>query len=515
MPDRAAQIAALSLPLDQLPDPLPIPTIERPFNVTIRPPGSKSITNRALLLAALADGTSELRGPLIDADDAQVMLRAIQQLGAKAEIIRAGTDTQGGTDGSPASGAANLDIVRITGVNGRWKIPAGHTVTLNLNNAGTATRFLTAAAILAPADSGGIIIDGDARMRQRPIGELVAALHQLGVSVDFLGQAGFPPLRIQPPVSPQSLSGSVSLDRTASSQFISALMMVAPFLPRGLSIRFRDPPSWPYIKMTQAMLEIFGANTNDDHGHAMTVWSGSRHTTEPSGQTGLRAFSTDIEPDASGATYFAAAALLAPHGRVFLKGAMAVDDGGLQGDSRFFDVVSAFGGELDEIDAGVSVLTPGYFSTTGNSPALHPIEFDFDPIPDTAMTAAVLACFATPTSGHPDATSTLHGLRTLRVKETDRLAALQCELTKLGARVELVSRQSPSGPDEALRITTPPLTTLHSPLPPLFFDTYHDHRMAMSLALIGLRRPNVFIRDPKCVAKTYPTFWQDLAKLYS
>jgi 3-phosphoshikimate 1-carboxyvinyltransferase len=522
MPTRAAQIAALSLPLDRLPDPLPIPVIERPFDVTIRPPGSKSITNRALLLAALADGTSELRGALIDADDAQVMLRAIERLGARVEIIRG---SGGGTGSLSASDTANhrsapragkppvppqppdLDVVRITGVNGRWRIPSGQTITLNLHNAGTATRFLTAAAILAPPDSGGIIIDGDARMRERPIGELADALVQLGIRVKFLGATGFPPLRIVAPIDLRSLDDTATLDRAASSQFISALMMTAPFLPKGLTLRFKDPPSWPYIKMTQAMLEDVGVNTDDDCGHAMTVWSGSRHSAGATGTTGIRAFSSTIEPDASGATYFAAACVLTAHSRLFLGDARSVTDGCLQGDAAFFEVVHAVGGRLDEIDAGTVVSSP--------SKPLAPINWDFAPIPDTAMTAAVLACFASPTPDNPGgaATSTLRGLRTLRVKETDRLEALRVELSKLGAKVEIFRE----GEDEGLRIMPGPGGSAHGggSVSPIHFDTYRDHRMAMSLALVGLRRPNVFIRDPACVAKTYPTFWRDLAKLYS
>ena len=164
-------------------------------------------------------------------------------------------------------------------------------------------------------------------------------------------------------------------------------------------------------------------------------------------------------------------------------------------------------------------------SVTGGS-SIHPVDVSLSDMPDTAMTAAVLACFASPTADNPTATSTLRGLRTLRIKETDRLEALRVELTKFGARIEIFR----DGDDEGLRIT-PPAHALAGkpPVPPggcegldapnehevpIYFDTYHDHRMAMSLALIGLRRPSVYIRDPKCVAKTYPTFWRDLAKLY-
>lgn len=505
MADRAAQIAALSLPLDELPDPLPIPTIQRPFDVTIRPPGSKSITNRALLLAALADGTSELRGALIDADDAQVMLRAIQQLGAEVEIIRAVNGRHDGTSHSPDKEVADPDIVRVTGVSGHWKIAAGQTVTLNLNNAGTATRFLTAAAILAPRDSNGIIIDGDARMRQRPISELADALTQLGIRIEYLGSTGYPPLRVVPPIDHCSLNDLISFGRTASSQFISAMLMVCPFLDRDVGIVCTEPPtSEPYVRMTQNVMEATGIPFLRKTLQSQSYLPGVRSRLP--GRR-LPAFSYNIEPDASGATYFLAAAAVNPNARCIIDGLPWIGEPGtsLQGDAWFGGVIAAMGADerADE-----------HSTEASGSATLTAIDYSLADMPDTAMTAAVLACFASPTTDNPIATSTLRGLRTLRVKETDRLAALQTELTKFGAKVEIYEETLGGQHDEGLRITPPPLPAPHSPLPPIFFDTYHDHRMAMSLALIGLRRPNVFIRDPKCVAKTYPTFWKDLAKLY-
>ncbi len=511
MPDRAAQIAALSLPLDQLPDPLPIPVIEKPFDVTIRPPGSKSITNRALLLAALADGTSELRGALIDADDAQVMLRAIVQLGAKVEIIRAGEQhgSKGGTGSLSASGVANLDVVRITGVNGRWKIAPGEIVTLNLNNAGTATRFLTAAAMLAPLDSGGIIIDGNARMRERPIAELAEALNGVGSAVEWLGQEGFPPLKVLP--NDQDDTDRISMsgwdfEDTSSSQFISGLLMASPFLAQTLEITMPSrPTSESYVHMTLAVAGQAGLHMRmSDDGHRLRVSMLPQR---------LSAFSLDIEPDASGATYFLGAAALIQGSRCVIDGLPPVTGSKpLQGDAMFCDLIQRMNADRSRNECA---------SNPARVPWLGPVEYDLCDMPDTAMTAAVLACFASPTADNPTATSTLRGLRTLRVKETDRLEALRVELTKFGASVEIFQ----DGDDEGLRIT-PPVHALAGKPPvspdapeaseaPIYFDTYHDHRMAMSLALIGLRRPNVFIRGPKCVAKTYPTFWRDLAKLYS
>ncbi|HMN40082.1 MAG TPA: 3-phosphoshikimate 1-carboxyvinyltransferase [Phycisphaerales bacterium] len=511
MPDRAAQIAALRLPLADLPDPLPIPTIARPFDATIRPPGSKSITNRALLLAALADGVSELRGPLIDADDSQVMLAAIRQLGARVEIIRGGTGSLSASDVAnsatrtladepPVPPTPHLDMLRITGVNGRWTIPAGQTITLNLHNAGTATRFLTAAAILSPPGTS-VVIDGDARMRERPIADLADALRQLGVGVEFLGAPGCPPLRITPPADLAMLARSVTFDDPKSSQFISAIMLIAPFLARQTTIEVRGPMvSEPYIGMSRDLL-----------GRLFAQQSGPKLPASIKHETvaltipvfPLKGFTLDVEPDASGATYFEAAAALILGARTTISGLDLGPSGGrasLQGDTQFVSVLTAAGATVERLNGALRV--------TGAA-AVFPLDINLEDMPDTAMTAAVMACFASPTADNPTATSMIRGLRTLRVKETDRLAALKTELSKLGAAVEITRERS----DEGLRISPPQLLDTSTPRH-LAFDTYNDHRMAMSLALIGLRVPGVRINNPGCVAKTYPTFWRDFAALY-
>jgi 3-phosphoshikimate 1-carboxyvinyltransferase len=270
-------------------------------------------------------------------------------------------------------------------------------------------------------------------------------------------------------------------------------MLVAPYLPNGLSVGFKEPPSWPYVKMTQGLLEEVGVVTDDEYGHAMRVSPSSR----------VKSFSMDIEPDASGATYPLAAAALFPGAHCVIAG---LGFASFQGDSQFLDILAA---------AGANPTRTADTTAVHGSDAIHPINVNLSDMPDTAMTAAVLACFGSPTPDNPTATTMLRGLRTLRVKETDRLAALQTELTKLGAHVEILQ----DGRDESLRITPPPRPPSPHPAPStqhpaLFFDTYHDHRMAMALALIGLRVPNVYIRNPACVAKTYATFWRDLAKLY-
>lgn len=471
-PGPSTAITLLAQPLRTLPDPLPIPTLSRPFEVSIRPPGSKSLTNRALLLAALAEGTSTLRHALIDADDAKVMIRAVESLGAKV-----------------TPDPSDPTTLRITGVGGRWRLPPGGTK-LDLHNAGTATRFLAATALLTPPGSAGITIDGDERMRERPILELGVALEGVGARVEYLGKPGCPPLRVSVPDSPAGLRWIVTLGTTRSSQFISALLLVAPLLPKGLEVELCGTiTSEPYVDMTVALLRRVGIHNEVLHGtdeRSPAPMCLIRHKPQR-----LLAFDLDIEADASGASYFLAAAALVPGARCRIEGVPAT--GSMQGDAGFSAVVQAMTGIAADADS---------LASTG-SPTLRAVNADLSGIPDTAMTAAVLACFA-------DGVSTLHGLRTLRVKETDRLAALQTELGRIGARVEILSEQWRGENDEALRITPPTSMGEH----PVTFQTYKDHRMAMALSLIGLRRPSVFIADPGCVAKTYPTFFADLAKVY-
>lgn len=476
------------LPLDRLPDPLPIPVIERPFDVSVRPPGSKSITNRALLLAALADGTSTLRGALVEADDAQVMIAALRQLGAGIEI-----------DG---------DTVRVTGVAGRWKIAPGEEVRLDLHNAGTATRFLTAAALLAPAGTS-VVIDGDARMRQRPIGELVAAMNVLtdpAPCVEHTGEDGYPPLRVRPDRAAWASGMVQSFGRTQSSQFISALLLIAPLLPHGMEVRFTtdDVTSRSYIDMTIGLLRRVGVAVTARDDGSIAVRPARVASNQASGT--VRAFELEIEPDASGATYFEAAAAVCPGSRVRVEGLDLGPRGSLQGDTAFVGVLTAMGCRVERGGGGMVVHGPA---------RLLPIDFDLSDMPDTAMTAAVLACFASPTAENPEAVTTLRGLRTLRVKETDRMEALRVELSKMGAGVEIIR----DGEDEGLRVRAirgvSDASSGSAGLPRVEFDTYNDHRMAMALALVGLRVRGVKIRNPACVAKTYPTYWRDLAKIFA
>ncbi|HLO42104.1 MAG TPA: 3-phosphoshikimate 1-carboxyvinyltransferase [Phycisphaerales bacterium] len=440
------------------------------FEIDIRPPGSKSLTNRALLLAALASGRSRLRRPLLDADDAQRMIGALTSLGAEFE--------------REASG----DLV-IAGVGGRWKTQNGG-VTVNLNNAGTATRFLAAAAVLAP---DGLTIDGNERMRQRPIGELGTALVQMGAGVEYLSREGFPPMRVHMAGGVEGLKTSVTFPTTQSSQFISAVALIAPWMRGGITIKLvGEITSESYITMTLKLLERLGATVKTSADlHTMRVMG----ATLADGSKGLSAFDLGVEPDASGATYFWGAAALVPGARARVMG---LGGDSLQGDANFPHLLGHMGATVTT-SAGNGVQEP-WIQVRGGA-KIAPIMADLSDMPDTAMTLASVAAFA-------EGTSVVKGLKTLRVKETDRIAAMQTELAKIGVRIVTPI----SGDAGAISITPPEGgVDCSADAPRVVFDTYDDHRMAMSLALIGLVRPNVVIRDPKCVAKTYAGFWRDFA----
>lgn len=448
----------LTRPLGDLPDPLPIPDPDRtpgkaPPRAAVRPPGSKSLTNRLLMLAALAPGESVLHNPLLEADDARRMLDAIQALGAHVH--------------------REPGIARVRGVAGRWKSDAP--ITINLNNAGTATRFLAASALCAPYP---LTIDGNQRMRTRPIGELADMLTALGCAVEFLETTGCPPLRITPPRDGPS-TDTLTIPTTRSSQFISALLLVAPFLERGLTLRLTGPvTSASYVCMTVALLERLGVTVRTSEGlRVIRV------------RPGMPPFEIDVEPDASGATYFWAAGALVPGASVAVTG---LRPDALQGDSGFPALLARMGASVAVGEDTVTVRGPD---------RLAPIFADLSDMPDAAMTLAVCAAFA-------DGTSIFRGVRTLRDKECDRIAALQSELGKIGVTVEADVHGDP----DVLTITPDPDKT-QQPTGPVVFDTFEDHRMAMSLALVGLRRPAVSIRDPGCVAKTYPGYFADFARL--
>lgn len=458
---------ALRAPLASLPASLAIPTLTasrgryRHVDLALRPPGSKSLANRALLLAGLASGRSVITGLPADAEDVRVMLDALRALGADVSVAG--------------------DRAAITGVSGRW--PASG-VTLDLRNAGTATRFLAAAAVLA---RGPVTLDGNARMRQRPIGQLAAIIRSLGGAVEFLGAPGCPPLRISPPATPAAPAAPITIPTTLSGQFISAALLIAPWLsgPGGLTLKLTgEVTSASYISMTLGLLGRLGADVRSSHDLRVVRVGGP-----PPGP-----FDLVLEADASAATYWWGLGAMLPGASVRVTG---IEPESLQGDSRFPDLLARMG-------ARAIRGKPGEAWTCVAGPAtLTPVLADLSDMPDAAMTLASVACFA-------PGTSILRGLRTLRVKETDRVEAMCRELAKLGVRVE----HPVSGDPDAITITPPPGGLPEgADAPPLELETYDDHRMAMSLAMIGLRRPNVRILNPACVGKTYPTFWADLARV--
>lgn len=445
----------MNLPASLTPEPL------EPFDVTLRPPGSKSLTNRALLLAALAKGTSKLTGVLF-ADDTRRMLEALETLGFELNIDE------------------SARAVTIKGRNGSIPTDAAE---LHLGNAGTATRFLTAALCLG---LGEYTLDGIERMRQRPIGELVDPLIDIGADIEYLGEAGYPPLKIiaEPP-GPQG--GHLELTPTLSSQFISALLMIGPYLQRGLEIEFDGPvTSLPYVKMTLNLMKQFGAEFEADTGY--------RAVHVPPGN--FRGYDYPVEPDASNASYFLAAAAVVPGSRCTVEG---LGSRSLQGDAEFCDVLGRMGCGVDQkLDATTITSPPGG--------KLRGIDVDLNDMPDMAQTLAVVALFA-------NGPTTIRNVGNLRVKETDRIAALENELAKLGATVNTI--------EDDITITPPPggveaIATAAADsggASDTGIDTYDDHRMAMAFAVAGLRVPGVKINDPACVNKTFPDYFEYLDRL--
>jgi len=432
-----------------------------PFDVTLRPPGSKSLTNRALLLAALAKGTSKLTGVLF-ADDTRRMLEALETLGFKLVIDE------------------NARTVILKGKHGSIPSAAGQ---LHLGNAGTATRFLTAALCLG---LGEYVVDGIPRMRERPIGELVEPLLELGADIEYLGEPGFPPLKII--AEPPGMNGGLlELTPTLSSQFISALLMIGPYLHNGLEIEFDGPvTSLPYVKMTLNLMKQFGAKFEADTGY--------RAVHVPAG--GYQSYDYPIEPDASNASYFLAAAAVVPGSRCTIEG---LGSRSLQGDAEFCDVLGRMGCGVDQKLDATTITAPA------DGVLLRGIDVDLNDMPDMAQTLAVVALFA-------DRPTTIRNVGNLRVKETDRIAALENELVKLGASVTTI--------EDDITIT-PPAGGVAAALAAAGgarIDTYDDHRMAMAFAVAGLGASGetgaqVCINDPSCVEKTFPDFFEFLDKL--
>jgi 3-phosphoshikimate 1-carboxyvinyltransferase len=398
---------------------------------TVRLPGSKSISNRVLLLAALARGETELLG-LLDADDTRVMREALSVLGVK------------------------FSDQKVIGVAGAFPVKKAE---LFLGNAGTAFRPLTAAL----AFSGGEYrLSGVPRMHERPIGDLVDALRGIGARVDYAGKEGFPPLAVHP--------GKISLEKLrvrgdVSSQFLTALLMALPLSGKAARIEVQgELISKPYVEITLNVMKRFGIEVR------RTGW---RYFDVPAG-TYTSPGKAYVEGDASSASYFLAAGAIGG-GPVRVEG---VGRGSIQGDVRFTEVLERM---------GASVLLGEDWIEVSGGKKLKAIDADLNHIPDAAMTAAVLALFA-------DGPSVIRNVGSWRVKETDRIAAMATELRKVGAQVE-------EGVD-FLKINPGMLR------PGAAIDTYDDHRMAMSFSLVALGGVPVRINNPKCVAKTFPDYFQ-------
>ncbi len=412
---------------------------------TVRLPGSKSISNRVLLLAALSAGTTQVRA-LLDSDDTRVMLDALRTLGV-------------GVARQKDSADGDSDDYEITGVGGAFPVKQAE---LFLGNAGTAFRSLTAACALS---DGEYVLKGVARMHERPIGDLVDALRLLGARVDYLGVEGFPPLQIHP----ATLAGDTTRVRgNVSSQFLTGLMMALPLCQRTTTIEVvGELISRPYIGITLAMLRRFGIEVAQDDWQSFTVPATARY--QSPGEIW-------VEGDASSASYFLAAGAIGG-GPVRVEG---VGRDSVQGDVRFADALALMGARIDMGPNWIEARAPA-------NGKLRAIDLDCNHIPDAAMTLAVAALFA-------DGVTTLSNIASWRVKETDRIAAMATELRKVGATVE-------EGAD-FIRITPPAKLTSNAVI-----DTYDDHRMAMCLSLVTLGGVPIRINDPACVNKTFPAYF--------
>lgn len=425
---------------------------------TVRLPGSKSISNRMLLLASLADGTTEIRD-LLDSDDTRVMLAAL-------EIVGVGVTATG------------HNAYSIEGCGGIFPVKNAD---LFMGNAGTAIRPLTAALALS---GGSYRLSGVPRMHERPIGDLVDGLRQLGADVRYAGKAGFPPLEIHP--AEIKLAGAIRLRGDVSSQFLTALLMALPLTGKEAVIELTtELISKPYVEITLNLMARFGVGV-ERHGWQRFVL--------PAGQRYRSPGVLHVEGDASAASYFLAAGAIGG-GPVRVEG---VGRDSIQGDVRFAEALEAMGARIEWGRDFIEVRGP-------DSGKLRAFDLDLNHIPDAAMTLAVAALFA-------DGSCRLRNIASWRVKETDRIAAMATELRKLGATVE-------EGADY-IAVTCPRsgVPSTQSASAPTFnagatIDTYDDHRMAMCFSLAALGGVPVTINDPNCVSKTYPDYFAAFAEV--
>jgi 3-phosphoshikimate 1-carboxyvinyltransferase len=415
---------------------------------TVRLPGSKSISNRILLLAALAQGTTRILD-VLDSDDTRYMLEALRKLGVALSV------------------SSDRAHVEVQGTGGALPVKSAD---LFLGNAGTAFRPIT--AVLAFA-GGEYKLSGLPRMHERPIRDLVDALRRVGANIDYLGNEGYPPLAIHPPKA--AVGGEVtrvSIRGDVSSQFLTALLMALPLRGQAAEVGIEgELISRPYVHITRNMMKRFGVTVVEEGPSLFRIPAGARYTSPGE---------ISVEGDASSASYFLTAGVisgLSGGGPVRVEG---VGRDSIQGDVALVHTLESMGGVID--------MGPNWISATAKPAAkLRAIDTDLNHIPDAAMVLAVAALFA-------DGPSTLRNIGSWRVKETDRIAAMATELRKLGAIAT-------EGPDW-LRVEPP------AQLRDATIDTYEDHRIAMSFSLAALGGVTVRINDPNCVAKTFPDYFR-------
>ena len=406
-------------------------------------PGSKSLSNRALLIAALANGVTKITNLLVS-DDINYMLTALTNLGIEYTLSDCGTECT------------------VVGNNGFFN--AKEAVELFLGNAGTAMRPLCAALA---ASEGEFILTGEPRMKERPIGHLVNALDQLSADIEYLEDQEYPPVKIKG----KALTGSkVSIDGSISSQFLTAILMIAPLLKTDTNIEIEgELVSKPYIDITLNIMSRFGVEVQNNDYQSFTVKGNQSYQSVEKYM---------VEGDASSASYFLAAGAI-KGGEITVHGVGKLS---VQGDKHFADVLEKMGAEVTWGDESITVV----------GKALTAVDMDMNHIPDAAMTIATTALFA-------KGTTTIRNIYNWRVKETDRLTAMATELRKVGADVV-------EGEDYIS--ITPPMSLKHAEI-----DTYNDHRIAMCFSLVALSNTPVTINDPKCTAKTFPDYFDILAQV--
>lgn len=423
------------------------------ITATLDLPGSKSISNRVLPLAALAAGISIIHNVPDVAEDVHLMLHALRQLGIGVEKIARNPAMPDSLEASSSSS------YKIYGCSGQLPVSAAE---LFLGNSGTSLRFLTAILALTP---GSYYLTGIARMKERPIEDLLTALAELGAQITCSEQSGFPPLQTQAFSDKQQ--ESISISGKTSSQYLTGLLLALPLLQRPITLKLKDELiSQPYVAITIAILKLFGVSVIEHEGY--TIYPPAC----------LHAIEYTIEPDASSASYFLAIGAL--RGRVRINN---LSQHSLQGDKGFAQVLQQMGAKLTYLDHALEVTAQ----------PLHALNINMQDMPDVAMTIAVLALFAT-------GITTIHGIASWQVKETNRLLAMYTELTKLGAMVSYTADSITIDPPKAIKAN-------------VAIDTYNDHRIAMCFSLVAVAGIPIVINDYECVGKTFANYFTLLQNL--